>query len=157
MSLKKYIGGMTLEKRRKMVESTATFGLLLVCVALVSPFAGLGNMGILKIFKWVYAAGALVYVVARVVNVNDPADSMRLRRLRRMEFWAGVAFMLAAAFWFYEERHLGPFAGPLAVMRNTILFTLVGAAIQVIASWLIVSRTKKEQEETLTKKKQGRR
>ena len=157
MSLKNYIGGMSLEKRRKMVESTATFGLLLVCVALVSPFAGIGDMGILRIFKWVYAAGALIYVVARVVNVNDPADSMRLRRLRRMEFWAGVAFMLAGAFWFYEEQHLGPYAGPLAVMRNTILFTLVGAAIQVIASWMIVSRTKKEQTGAKVSKKQGKR
>lgn len=145
MSLRKNIGGMLLEKRRKMAESTATFGLLLICVALISPFTGFGNMAILSIFKWVYSVGALVYVVARVINVNDPADSMRLRRLRRMEFWAGMAFIMAAAFWFYEEKHLGPYAGPLAVMRNTILFTLVGAAIQVIASWLIVSRTKKEQ------------
>lgn len=157
MSLKNKIGGMTLEKRRKMVESTATFGLLLVCVALVSPFAGLGNMNILSVFKWIYAAGALIYVVARVVIVNDPSDSMRLRRLRRLEFWAGVAFMLAAAFWFYEEQHLGPYAGPLAVMRNTILFTLVGAAIQVIASWMIVSRTKKEQNEAAESKRKGKR
>lgn len=157
MSLKNKIGGTTLEKRRKMVESTATFGLLLVCVALVSPFAGLGNMNILSVFKWIYAAGALIYVVARVVNVNDPGDSMRLRRLRRLEFWAGVAFMLAAAFWFYEEQHLGPYAGPLAVMRNTILFTLVGAAIQVIASWMIVSRTKKEQDEAVESKRKGKR
>ncbi|MBD5357573.1 MAG: hypothetical protein HDR88_11300 [Bacteroides sp.] len=145
MSLKTYIGGMTLEKRRKMVESTATFGLLLVCIALVSPFVGFGNMKILSIFKWLYSAGALIYTVARVVDVNDPSDSMRLRRLRRLEFWAGVAFIMAAAFWFYEERHLGPYAGPLAVMRNTIMFTLAGAAIQVIASWMIVAHTKKEQ------------
>lgn len=145
MSLKTYIGGMTLEMRRKRVESTATFGLLLICVALVSSFAGIGNLGILKVFKWVYSAGALIYTVARVVNVNDPSDSIRLRRLRRLEFWAGMAFIIAAAFWFYEEKHLGPYAGALAVMRNTIMFTLAGAAIQVIASWMIVSRTKKEQ------------
>ncbi len=147
MSLKKNIAGMPLEKRRKKVESTATVGLLLICVALISPFAGIGNLAVLSIFKWVYSAGALIYVVARVVDVNDPSDSMRLRRLRRMEFWAGMAFVIAAAFWFYEEKHLGPYAGTLALMRNTILFTLVGAAIQVIASWLIVSRTKKEQGE----------
>lgn len=145
MSLKTYIGGMTLEKRRKMVESTATFGLLLVCIALVAPFAGFGNMEILSAFKWVYSAGALIYTVARMVNVNDPADSMRLRRLRRLEFWAGMAFIMATAFWFYEEKHLGAYSGPLAVMRNTIMFTLAGAAIQVIASWMIVSCTKKEQ------------
>lgn len=144
MSLRKHLAGMTLEKRRKAVESAATFGLLLICVALVAPFAAVGNLALLSALKWVYSAGTLIYIVARVVNVSDPTDSMRLRRLRRMEFWAGVAFMMAAAFWFYEEAHLGPYAGPLAVMRNTILFTLVGAAIQVIASWLIVSQTKKE-------------
>lgn len=139
------------------MESTATFGLLLVCVALVSPFASIGNMALLSAFKWVYSAGALIYVVARVMNVNDPGESVRVRRLRRMEFWGGVAFMMAAAFWFYEERHLGPYAGALAVMRNTILFTLVGAAIQVIASWLIVARTKKEQAGGNAGRKQGKR
>lgn len=138
--------GSGLEKRRKLVENTATFGLLLICVALIAPFCVSGNLDALSAFKWVYAAGALIFIVARVVNVNDPADSSRLRRLRRMEFWAGVAFVLAAAFWFYQERHLGEFAGILAVMRDTIMFTLAGAVIQVIASWLIFARSKKEQE-----------
>lgn len=63
-----------------------------------------------------------------------------------MEFWAGVAFVLGAALWFYSETRLGEYAGPLAVMKDTIMFTLAGALIQIIASWLIVSRTKKEQK-----------
>ena len=36
MSSKTKVKGSSLEKRRKLVESTATFGLLLICVALVS-------------------------------------------------------------------------------------------------------------------------
>lgn len=99
----------------------------------------------LKIFKWVFSAGALIYTVARVVNVNDPSDSSRMRRLRRMEFWAGATFIVGAACWFYNEGHLGPYAGVLAVLRDTIMFTLAGALIQIIASWMIVSRAKKEQ------------
>lgn len=136
---------LSLEKRRKLVERTATFGLLLICAALVAPFASPSDLEMLKIYKWVYSAGALIFIIARVVNVNDPADSVRLRRLRRLEFWAGVAFMMAAVLWFYTESHLGPYAGVLAVMRNTIMFTLVGAVIQIISSWMIVSQTKKEQ------------
>lgn len=133
-----------LEKRRKQVEATATFGLLLICAALVAPFFNPSDLASLGIYKWIYSAGALIYTVARVVNVADPADSMRLRRLRRMEFWAGMAFVMAAAFWFYTEVHLGPNAGVLAVLRNTILFTLVGAVIQIISSWLIASQARKE-------------
>ena len=52
--------------------------------------------------------------------------------------------MIGGAFWFYSENHLGPYAGMLALLRETILFTLVGAAIQVIASWMIVSKSKSE-------------
>lgn len=138
--------GLGLEKRRKMVENTATFGLLLICAALVAPFATDGTATAVGLFKWIYAAGALIFIIARGVSVNDPKDSLRLRRLRRMEFWAGVAFVLAAAFWFYKERNLGEWAGALAVMKDTIMFTLVGALIQIIASWLIASRSKKEQK-----------
>ncbi len=138
--------GYPLEKRRKLVEATATFGLLLICAALVAPFANPSDVDMLGIFKWIYSAGALIFTVARVVNVNDPEDSLRLRRLRRLEFWAGVAFVMAAAFWFYSESHLGPNAGVLAVMKNTIMFTLAGALIQIISSWLITSRARKEQK-----------
>lgn len=135
------------ERRRKLAENTATFGLLLICVALVAPFADAGNLSLLSVFKWVYGAGAAIFVIARAVGAADPADSMRIRRLRRMEFWAGVAFVIGAAFWFYTETRLGEHAGALAVMKNTIMFTLAGALIQIIASWMIVSRSRKENKE----------
>lgn len=132
------------EKRVRLAEGGATFGLLLICVSLVVPFFAPSSFSLMAVMKWVFAAGALLYTVARVVGANVPGESLRLRRLRRMEFWAGVAFMVAAAFWFYSELHLGPYAGMLALLRQTILFTLVGAAIQVIASWMIVSCRRKE-------------
>lgn len=129
---------------RKKCENMATFGLLLLCAAMIAPFASAGKPEFLKIFSWVYAAGALTYTVARMVNVSDPAESVRLKRLRRMEFWAGIAFCIASGFWFYTLSRLGDMAGVLAVMKNTVLFTVVGAMLQIIASWLIVSRMKKE-------------
>lgn len=132
------------EKKGKLVEGVATFGLLLICVSLVLPFFSPSDFTLVKVLKWVYSAGALIYVIARVIGAKAPGESVRLRRLLRMEFWAGVAFMVGAAFWFYSESHLGPYAGMLALLRQTILFTLVGAALQVIASWLIVSCQRKE-------------
>lgn len=135
-------GGIETIRRRS--EGVATCGLLLICVALAAPFVASGDLALLEIFKWVYSAGALVYVCARVAGARDNGESVRLRRLRRMEFWGGMCFVAGAAFWFYSERHLGPYAGMLAVLRQTILFTLAGAVIQVISSWLIVSQTGKE-------------
>ena len=132
------------KKLRRACENIATFGLLLVCAAMVSPFATGANPEWMRIFCWVYAVGAVVYTVARMVDVSDPDESVRLRRLRRMEFWAGIAFCIASGFWFYTASRLGEGAGVLALMRNTVVFTIVGAAIQTIASWMIVSRMKKE-------------
>lgn len=134
-----------LENRRKYVEIAASAGLLLVLFAMMTPFIGsvLGNP--ISWGKWVYTAGALVYTVARVVNVNAPGDSLRLRRLRRLEFWAGMCFIIGAAFWFYKlQYYSGLFSGPLAVMRQTVAFTMAGAVIQIVASWMIAAQMKKQ-------------
>lgn len=146
MSSKNKLTGSALEKRRKQVETTATFGLILIFVALVSPFTSPANPEYLSVFRWIYGAGAIIYIIARVVDITDPKDSLRLKRLRRMEFWAGVSFAMATGFWFYGQHRFGPYGGALAILKNTILFTLVGALIQIIASWLIYSQSKKEQK-----------
>ena len=139
--------GMSLEKKRKIVELAASAGLLLVLCAMMAPFFGsiLGNP--ISWAKWVYSAGALIYTVARVVNVNAPGDSLRLRRLRRLEFWAGMCFIIGASFWFYKlQYYSGFFSGPLAVMRQTVAFTMAGAALQINASWMIAYQMKKQND-----------
>lgn len=143
------------EKRRRLAEGSATFGLLLIAASLAVPFAvGLDKcMEWLTWLRWSYAAGALIFTAARVVAAGDHSESLRLRRLRRLEFWAGIAFCMAAFFWFYnfEKFHLDNpamsiFVGPLRVLNETILFSLAGAVIQVIASWMIAYRQTKEQK-----------
>lgn len=134
-----------LEHRRKYVEIVASVGLLLVLLAMMAPFLS-GVIGHSMMWaKWVYASGALVYTCARVVDVNATGDSLRLRRLRRLEFWAGMCFIVGAAFWFYKVQYYSGFiAGPLAVMRQTVAFTMAGAVIQIVASWMIAARVRKE-------------
>lgn len=148
-------GGLS-PKVRKAVESCATFGLLLVAVALAVPFMNISSGALLSAFKWVYAAGALIFTAARVAGVKHPGDSFRMVRLRRLECWAGVALMVGAFFWFYNETRFGiSFGFSLAVLRETILFTLAGAMIQVIAVWFIYYREKKESASADQKKPSG--
>lgn len=142
-----------MESRRKKVEGCATFGLLLVCAGLIAPFASTDNATLISVFKWIYTTGALIYTIARVVNVNDPGDSMRLRRLRRMEMWAGICFCVGAGFWFYNSARFAGILFSLPVMNNTIVFTLAGAMIQVVASWMIAARMKKERSGEANDKK----
>lgn len=137
--------GGELDRRRKLVEVVASVGLLLVLFSMVAPFVQ-GFFGTSLMWaRWVYAAGALVYTASRAVNVNASSDSMRLRRMRRMEFWAGVCFIAGAAFWFYKLQCYADLpVGILAVMNQTVAFTMAGAVIQIVASWLIAARMKKE-------------
>ena len=134
-----------LKKKRKIAESLAVFGVILIALALVIPLSA-NNPDILKASKWIYAAGALIFTSARVIDVSSPGESLRLRRMRRIEFWAGMAFIVGAAFWFYNESRYGDalYLFTLAILKDTILFSLVGAALQIVASWMIYSRMKKE-------------
>lgn len=126
------------------MEALSTAGLILVAVGLVAPFASLDNPAAVTIFRWIFSAGALIYTVARIVNVNAPGDSSRLRRLRRMEMWAGFCFIVAAACWFYNAAKNPGIMMSLPMMNETVVFTLAGAMIQIVASWLISAQAKKE-------------
>lgn len=135
-------------KVSKAIEGAATFGLILVAVGLAAPFTDLTNSEYIKFFKWIYAPGAFIFTIARIVGSTDPAESMRIRRLRRLEFWAGVAFCIGVFFWFYNEHRyadlLAMGAGAMVYLRETVYFTLAGALIQVIAVAALSRRLKKE-------------
>lgn len=133
-------------RRRKIVEIVSTSGLLLVAVGLIVPFAAIENAPLALAMRIVYAVGAIAFTVARMINVNAQKDSARLRRLRRMEMWAGFCFIIGGAFWFYNAQRFSFIPFSLPVMRDTVAFTMAGAIIQVVASWLITSRMRKESE-----------
>ena len=129
---------------RRAMESTATFGLLIVAVAMVAPFAGLISSGWMTIFKWMFASGAFIYLAARIVSSLGRDESVKVRRLRRLEVWAGLCLATAAFFWFFNTR--GFYGMPTFHMLNeTVVFTLAGAVIQVIASWMLSAALSKEE------------
>lgn len=144
MKNKEGLTGVRLNRRRNMVEAVSSVGLIFVAAGLLVPFAAVDNNTLCVVMRYVFSCGALMFAIARVVNVNAPGDSLRLRRLRRMEMWAGFCFIFAAAFWFYNSARYPMFPFSLPVMRDTVAFTMAGSIIQVVASWMITSRMKKE-------------
>lgn len=134
-------------QKRKKAESTAALGMVILAVSILVPLFDPFNEELKSTFRWAFGAGALTFLTARFVNMTLPGDSLKIKRLRRMEFWAGIFFGAATFFWFYNTgRSDAEIPGAVAItsLRDTIVFTLAGAAIQIIASWLIYFREKKE-------------
>lgn len=134
-----------IQKRRKLLENIALVGMLILAIALALPIFNLQTAAFAEPCKWIFATGAVIYLIARILNPVDDKESLRIRRIRRMQAWGGMAFIVSAAFWFYNEIRLSETAGFLAIIHDTILFALVGAFIQIISSWMIYLRQKKEQ------------
>lgn len=131
-------------KRRKISEMLASCGMVLIAVGLLLPLLNMLDTSRHELFRWIFAVGAFTFWAARCIPVASPDESPRVRRLRRMEFWAGACFGVAAFFWFYNAAKAPVLAGALTILRDTILFSLAGAAIQLIAAWMIYYRSKKE-------------
>lgn len=133
------------ERMRRSMEVLATFGLILVAVGIAAPFVSFDSGMWLVAFKWIYASGAVIYAAARVVGSSGRDESFRVRRMRRLEVWAGIAFCIGAFFWFFNTRAFSGVTLTFRMLSETILFTLSGAMIQIVASWMLSSRLRKEQ------------
>lgn len=139
----------SLNTRRRLAESGAAIGMVLIGVSMLWPLLNMLDVSLLDSLRWVFAAGALLYWASRCVPVAAPGESVRLRRLRRMEFWCGACFGVATFFWFYNTSRYGdlPYTGALMILRDTILFTLAGAVLQLVAAWMIYYRARREARE----------
>ncbi len=104
-------------------------GLILLCIGVLMPIAGLGYV----VARWIFAAGALISLIGRFMNQYD-GKSLRLKRLYRIEMWSSIFFCVAAFFMFYRG------AGP----TDWLAFTIAGGAILVYTSIMIPRVAKKE-------------
>lgn len=98
----------------------ANGGMLLLLVAAVLPIVRLGGA---DVWRWLFAAGAAVVLICRIVQPKD-APTIRARRLKKMEFWSGVVWAVGAFFVFY------PKAGP----TDWLAFFLAGGVLEAYAS-----------------------
>ena len=111
----------------------APLGLVLILLATAAPFFFRGIAWALAAYPFVYLAGAVILLAARIFTTR-PEASDRLRRLYRLETWSPAIFLVAVALLFYN-------AGEL---RDWIAFTLAGAVLQIYTAWMIPAQLKRE-------------
>lgn len=106
-----------------------TLGMLLIVAGTLSPLLG----GHVSLYRWIYGAGALILLIIRIFTPYT-GKALRLKRLYRIESWAALFFCVAAFFMFYQP----------GIMRDWLVFTLAGGAIQIYTSIMIPLVVKKE-------------
>ena len=96
-------------KRNKIVELLASLGLLLIAAGIMLPlFKGLDFTP----FRYIYAAGAAIALIARLIGVNAPAgEPTRLRRMRRLEKWSAIFLLRRRILPVLRPRHRARRAG----------------------------------------------
>lgn len=138
-----------MSRLQRTAEPVASLAMVIIAIGLIIPLFNLFDTALVGICKWIFTAGAFLFIIARAATASRTDGSVSVRRLRRLEFWGAACFAVAAFFWFYNSAKLAglPFGtGTLAMLRDTILFSLAGAMIQVVASWLIYFREKKDRK-----------
>ncbi len=112
-------------RERRVVAGTwtANAGLLLVMVAVAMPILRLS----FDIYRYVFAAGAALVLIGRIITPAPEGASARLRRFCRMELWVALLFCASVFCMFY------PGMGP----TDWLAFTLAGGICQVYASIMI--------------------
>lgn len=109
------------------------FGLLMILLATVAPFFLRDYSWALDSFRYVYCAGALILLIARILQKRPSTTDLRLRRLYRLEVWVAIIFCVGGFFAFYSTG-----------LRDWIAFTLAGAALQAYTSIAIPARESKQ-------------
>ena len=84
-------------------------------------------------WKYVYAAGALCFLVGKLLSPYTGVHP-RIKRLYRIESWSAVFFCVAAFFLFYNGN----------VSRDSWAFTLAGGVLLVFTTIAIPRVIKKE-------------
>lgn len=113
----------------------ANAGLLLVLAGTAIP---LFSHTMFLTARWIFSAGALLAfagkLTGRLAAPADPAEPVRLTRMKRLEVWSAVMFVVAAVFMYL--RNVGP--------TDWIAFTLAGGALTCYTS-LMIPRLKAKQ------------
>ena len=97
----------------------ANIALIMIAVSLIPPL----DRQHMTVMRWVYASGAILSLIARMMQ-KPAADTLRARRLQRINVWSSLFFCVGAVMLFW----------PGAGSQDWLAFTLAGAAIIVYTS-----------------------
>lgn len=107
-------------------------GLLGIAVGTLLPIFNVYSPGTVTWWKWVYAGGAALYLIAKFFSPYT-GSVPRIKRLYRIESWSAIFFAVAAFFIFYNGN----------MTRDVWAFTLAGGALLIFTSISIPRAAKK--------------
>lgn len=107
-------------------------GLLLIVAGTALPLIRLDGI----LFRYIYSAGAIIALGARIAAPAYKGTIIRVIRLGRIEMWSCIAFCIAAFFMWYQPN----------TARDWLAFTLAGGALQIYTSLMIPATLRKEQK-----------
>lgn len=120
------------KKNSKIISWAITIGMVLIAVGVLMPLLGYS----IEVYRWIFSAGALIALVGRLMNRYD-GESLRVKRLYRIEVWSSIFFCVAAFFMFY----------PYGAGRDWFAFILAGGMILVYTSIMIPRTIAKERKQ----------
>ena len=99
-------------------------GMLLMVVMALMPLLNMNQPWM----RWAFAAGALVVLVARIIEAwaNNDQSSLRVKRLYRILISSGILYCTSALMMFLSRGS-----------NDWIGFLLAGVVVQMYASWMI--------------------
>lgn len=116
----------------------APLGLLMILCATCVPFALMHNPSAQSAYPFVYGAGAVILLAARMFTPH-PTTDLRLRRLYRLETWTGAVFLAGIAVLFYNP----------VTLRDWLAFTLAGGVLQIYTCFAIPARRRTLEKEKI--------
>lgn len=120
---------------KKLSPSLLIIGLLMVAAGVLTPILTENYFD--DTFRWTYAVGAVLTLLARLFQADLPASTpIKIKRLARLESWSALLFCVAAFFAFYSAPY----------MRDWLAFTLAGAALQVYSSIALTLAGRKQRK-----------
>ncbi len=101
----------------------ANIGMIIILIAIAMPLIFPGNLT----YRYILPAGALLTLAGRIITPRLKNNSLRVRRLHRMQLWSAILFCASAAAMFYPG--LRP--------TDWLAFTLAAAVLQAYASIML--------------------
>lgn len=121
---------MTGKPTRPLLALLAIVGLLAIAVGTLLPILNVtSGPGTVSWWKYVYAGGAVCFLVAKLLTPYTGIHP-RIKRLFRIESWSAVFFCVAAFFFFWEGN----------ITRDSWAFTLAGGVL-IVFTTIAIPRT----------------
>lgn len=110
--------------KEKILNILLMVGLLIITAMALLPLLNIDGSWM----RWLFAAGALMVLVVRVMECS-PVDNLRINRLHRINIISALLFCASAVMFWYK--------GETEWSTNWVAFLMAGAALLMYVSFAI--------------------